>query len=91
MQKKTSPEARCPDSRIDTKRQHLPMLFTSTVVAKKFEAPSRFAPRLQWRYRVGLAPTSHDHWEASVVRRSIAWENDEPVCRLSEPLFIGLR
>ena len=64
------------------------MLFTSTVVAKKFEAPSRFAPRLQWRYRVGLAPTSHDHWEASVVRRSIAWENDKLGCRLSELLFI---
>ena len=68
-----------PDSRIAAKQPYLPMLRWSTVVAgpcgsgaetgaRVPMAPSSCpAPRLQWRDRVGFAPTSHDHRVASDV------------------------
>ena len=53
-QKRTSPVVRYPDSRINTKR-------------RRPEHRSRFAPRSQWRHRVGVTPTSLGHREASIV------------------------
>ena len=67
-----------PDLRIAAEQPRLPMLVTSTVTGARREATAAEAyrprakategcptPRLQWRDRVGLTPTSHDHQEAS--------------------------
>ena len=68
-----------PDLRITAEQPRLPVLLSSTVAGARRRlaeacrprtgAPSSCpTPRLQWRDRVGLAPTSHDHREASTYR-----------------------
>ena len=55
---------RSPDLRIITKPPGLPLpLWAQWLVRRGTDGCS--APRLQWRDRVGLAPTSHIHRETS--------------------------
>ena len=74
-----------PDLRITVEQPHLPVLLSSTVAGawarvrlaaacrRRTKAPNSCpTPRLQWRDRVGIAPTSHDHQEASGYWVSIA-------------------
>ena len=79
---------RFPDLRIIVGQRHLPMLVlehSGDPVTRRGEpelavgvsqGPSFFCLtlRLQWRDRVGLSPTSHDHREASNCDVSIADE-----------------
>ena len=50
--------ARYPGSRIDASASAFPSAFARDALADSGNLEE--APRLQWRHRVGFAPTSHD-------------------------------
>ena len=62
---------RSPDLRIEARRPAFPggCPLTENPVVGACRTLDRPTPRLQWRDRVGFAPTSHAHREASDLGR----------------------